>query len=261
MCARDASKAGDFGHVAANEQHDEGGQDAEQEHRPPAENMVAERAAIEEAVGDRGENEAARIAALQDAGHRSARPRRDRLHRQRAAEPPFAAHRDTEQRSQNQEDPKVRRKGRERADDRIAEDVEHQRGLAPPYVADAAKDERADETHREGQEQCIGDRRHIDAELLGDVLEDEGQNEEIERVEHPAEIRGDDGLYLLRRQVVHNRPPLASALVPRRRIFVMLAQTGVHRQGDEDNEIGLRARDYRARRGVSLEPLGRISGG
>jgi len=32
-------------------------------------------------------------------------------------------------------------------------------------------------------------------------------------------------------------------------------------EDDEDNEIGLRARDFRARRGVPWEPLGRISGG
>jgi hypothetical protein len=32
-------------------------------------------------------------------------------------------------------------------------------------------------------------------------------------------------------------------------------------EDDEDNEIGLRARDYRARRGVPRGPLGRIGGG
>jgi len=32
-------------------------------------------------------------------------------------------------------------------------------------------------------------------------------------------------------------------------------------EDDEDNEIGLRARDYRARRGVPWEPLGSIGGG
>jgi hypothetical protein len=32
-------------------------------------------------------------------------------------------------------------------------------------------------------------------------------------------------------------------------------------EDDEDNEIGLRARDYRARRGVPWEPLGGIGGG
>ena len=199
-----------FGHRGADEQHDEGRQDAEQEHRPPAEREVAERPAVEEAVGDRGEQEAARIAALQDAGDGPARLGRDQLHRQRAAEAPFAAHRDAEQRAQDEEDGEVRREGGERADDRIGEDVEHQRGLAPPSVADAAEDEGADEAHRQRQEEGVGDRRHLDAELLGDVLEHEGEDEEVERVERPAEIGGEDGPLLLARQV-HPRRSLVFA--------------------------------------------------
>jgi hypothetical protein len=55
---------------------------------------------------------------------------------------------------------KVRGEGRERADDRIGKDVDHQRGLAPPFVADIAKDEGADKAHRQRQKQGLGDRRH-----------------------------------------------------------------------------------------------------
>ena len=152
-----------------------------------------------------------------------ARLRRDRLHRQRTAEAPFAAHRDPEQRAQHQEDPEVRREGGERADDRIAEDIEHQRRLAAPTVADAAEDESADEPHRERQEQRVGDRRHFDAELLGDVLEQEGQQEEVERIEHPAEKGGDHRLLLFRRQVHRVLPSQAANPAP---VFVILVQTG-----------------------------------
>ena len=86
-----------FWNAAADEQHEESGQDAEQEHRPPADRIVAERSAIEQAIGDRGEQEAGRVAALQNPGHQSPRPRRNGFHRERAAEAPFAAHGDAEQ--------------------------------------------------------------------------------------------------------------------------------------------------------------------
>lgn len=36
-------------------------------------------------------------------------------------------------------------------------------------------------------------------EFLGDIFENEDENEEIEGVERPAEIAGDDGVALLRR--------------------------------------------------------------
>ena len=179
-----------FGHAGADEQDEEGGQDAEQEHRPPADRVIAEGAPVEQAVGDRGEQEAGGIAALQQAGDEAARLRRNRLHRQRTAEAPFAAHRDAEQRAQGEEHPQARREGGERADHGIADDVEHQRRLASPSVADLAEDEGADEAHRQRQEQGVGDLRHLDAEFLGDVLEQEGQKKEIEGVEHPSEKRG-----------------------------------------------------------------------
>ncbi len=106
---------------------------------------------------------------MQNAGDGSARLRRDRLRRQRTAEAPFAAHCDAEQRAQDKEDGEIQGKRRERADDRIAGDVEHQRRPASPSVADAAEDEGANEPHRQRQKQSVGDRRHTDAELLGDV--------------------------------------------------------------------------------------------
>ena len=96
--------------------------------------------------------------------------------------------------AQNQEHGQVRRERRRGADDGIAEDVEHQRRLAAELVAEPAEHEGADEAHRQRQEQRVGDRGDVDAELLGDVLDDEGQQEEIEGVERPAEIGRDDRL-------------------------------------------------------------------
>ena len=178
----------------------------------------------------RGEKEAARIAALQDARDDPARLGRNRLHRQRAAETPFAAHRDAEQGAQHEKDDEVRGERRQRPDDRIGEDVEHQRGLAPPSVADAAEDEGADEAHRQRQEQCVGYRRHLDAELLGDVLDHEGEDEEVERVERPAEIGGEDGPLLLARQVHPRRSLDFGGASGGRRVSLTLDPPGPGRQ-------------------------------
>src|SRR5208337_3493423 len=46
-----------FGHARADEEHYEGGQNAEQEHPAPADGIIAESAAVDEAVGDRSEDE------------------------------------------------------------------------------------------------------------------------------------------------------------------------------------------------------------
>ena len=190
-----------FGNAAADEQHHEGRQDTEQEHRPPADRVVAERAAEEQPIGDRGGQEAGRVAALQNPRHHTARLRRDGFHCQRAAKAPLATHGDAKQRAQDQKDREIRREGGERPEDRIAENVKHERRLAAPPVAETAEDERADEPHRQRQEKRVGDRRHVDAEFLGDVLEQKGQEEEIEGVEHPAEKGGGDRLLLVACQI------------------------------------------------------------
>ena len=57
----------------------------------------------------------------------------------------------------------------------------------------------------------VGHRRNLDAELLGDVLEQKGQEEEIEGVEHPAEEGGEDGLLLLPVRFIVALPPLLRA--------------------------------------------------
>jgi hypothetical protein len=56
-----------LGHAGADEQHEEGGQDAEQEQAAPAHGVIAESAAVEQAIGDRGKEEPGGIAALEDA--------------------------------------------------------------------------------------------------------------------------------------------------------------------------------------------------
>ena len=150
--------------AGADEQHDEGRQHAEQEHHAPVDDIAGDVAAVEQAVDDRGEQEAAGVAGLQQARDRSARVRRDRFHDQRTAQSPFAAHGDAEQGAQDEENCEVGRKRRRRADDGIAEDVDHQRRLAADPVADLAEDEGADETHGERQEQRIGDFGNVDAE-------------------------------------------------------------------------------------------------
>ena len=53
------------------------------------------------------------IALLQNSRKQAARRRGQRLHRERSAESPFAAHPDAKERAQNQEDSEIRRKGGE----------------------------------------------------------------------------------------------------------------------------------------------------
>ncbi len=88
------------------------------------------------------------------------------------------------------------REGSECAQHREADDVEHQCGFPSPFVADAAEDEGANKAHRQGEEQRIGHGRHINAEFLGNIGNEEGEQEEVEGVESPAEIGGQHGFFL-----------------------------------------------------------------
>ncbi len=120
------------------------------------------------------------------------------LHGERTAQPPFAAHGDAEQSAQRQEDAEIGREGGQRADHRIADDVEHQDGLAAVFVGKHAEEEGADEARRQCQEQRLGDCRDVGVEFGCDIGEQECQKEEIKSVERPAEEGGKDGFLLLR---------------------------------------------------------------
>jgi hypothetical protein len=79
---------------------------------------------------------------------------------------------------------------------RIAKD--HRGKRRPPAIAvgGSAEDESANRAHGESQHHGNGNRRDLGVELHGDVPEHEHHQEEIERVQHPAEIGGDNDALL-----------------------------------------------------------------
>src|SRR5438270_269279 len=84
-------------HVHADEQDEKRRGNPNHEHPPPADLIEQQ---IEDEAGD---EIARRVAALQKAGNRSAKPGGNRFHDEARAKPPFAAHSDTEQETQHEQ--------------------------------------------------------------------------------------------------------------------------------------------------------------
>src|SRR5579863_2028009 len=207
-----------FRHVRTDDQNGEGGQDAQEEHAAPVDRVAADLTMVQQYIGDRSKQITHRIAALENAGNQAARLRRNRFHGERAAETPFATHGDAKERAQNEENDEIGREGGERADDRVTNDVDHQRGLAADSIADPPENEGANKTGREGEEQrprdFERDAEYFDgAKFFGDVAQLEDQNKEIEGVESPTKERGEHR-FLLRSRQIHPRSP--KALMARR---------------------------------------------
>src|SRR2546423_401643 len=176
-----------FPRARAPKRRKQGGRPADEEQRPPPE------VGKERAVAQRREQVAEGVSLLQQAGHHAAITRRDLLHHQRRAHPPFGTHPDPEQRAQHEKRGVVRRQACEHLDQRVEHQVDHQRQLAPVAVGEQPEDERA---HRpEGERECDRERdRGVRLpELPGDRRERHHDEEEVERVERPAEEAGDDG--------------------------------------------------------------------
>ena len=68
--------------------------------------------------------------------------------------------------------------------------IDHQRRFAPEAVRDASEDHRPEDPQSQGHGQRPGDRLDGDPELRGDFRHDEDQDEEVERVERPAQKAG-----------------------------------------------------------------------
>jgi CheY-like chemotaxis protein len=105
-----------------------------------------------------------------------------------------SAHRDAEYGPQQEQDGEVRRKAASKLDDRVAQHIDHQGGTTSPTVGRAPEQIRTDRSHRERQQDRECDLGDLGVELLRDVLEHEHQQEEIERVERPAEEARRDGV-------------------------------------------------------------------
>ena len=86
-------------------------------------------------------------------------------------------------------------------------------------VGEPAEEERADRPRGQGQEDRLRDRLDVGPELLGDRLEHEDHQEEVERVERPAEIARPDRAALRRLErfqvgdQAHSNSPSRNCLV------------------------------------------------
>jgi hypothetical protein len=123
--------------------------------------------------------------------------------RERRADAPFAAHADAEEHPQRDELPVGLRDAAEDRDRRVEEDVQHQRQPPPEPIGHQAEHDRADGPHRERQRDRQRDprprvlERRAGKERVREILDDEGQDEEVEGVERPAEKPGEDGVALI----------------------------------------------------------------
>src|SRR6266513_4482562 len=138
-------------------------------------------------VNQCGKEVAESIALLQNSGEQTARWGWQRFHRERRAQAPFAAHPDPEQGPQQQKRPEIGRERSQQFDDRIKNDVDHQRDAAAKSIAEPSKDECAERAHHQGESDGEGNLRNSSPEIMGDRDKDKGQEKEIERVQRPPQ--------------------------------------------------------------------------
>ena len=183
-----------FLHLEANEERQQRRQAAQKEHRPPAP------AVEEEQVTKGGQQVAQRIALLQYAGQHTAQPRRHLLHGQRRAHAPLSAHADAEQRAQDEEAGVGGCEAGGDFDGGVEDKIDHQRQAPPVAISQQAEQKSA---HRpKGQRDGDGERngRIRLVELLGDGGQAEGDQEEVEGVERPSEVAGQQRVAMIARR-------------------------------------------------------------
>ncbi len=156
-------------------------------------------------VGDRREEKTAGVAFLEKPREKSPPARRNRFHRERSSHAPLAAHADPVEQSENEKDRVSRRESGKHLDDRIEQNVQHERNPPPVPVGHQAEEERADGAHGKARRQGERDRGNGFSELAGDGNEHERQHEEVERVQRPAEKTGDQRVSSVgvRRSIFH----------------------------------------------------------
>ena len=137
------------------------------------------------------------VSLLQNPGKQSARFRRQGFHRQRRPEPPFTAHADSIKRAENQQCCVVRRKGRKQFNERIKDNVDHERDAPPESIAKESKDERANRAHRQRQRDRVTEIGDARAEIVRHRHDNERQQKKIERVQRPAEKTSDERVALI----------------------------------------------------------------
>src|SRR5207253_7651421 len=81
-------------------------------------------------------------------------------------------------------------------DDRIKNDIDHQRDAAAKSIAEPSKDECADWAHHQGDGDGEGDLLDGSSEIMCNWAKDKGKKEEIERVQGPPEETSDESVAL-----------------------------------------------------------------
>ncbi len=108
--------------------------------------------------------------------------------RQRHSGRPHPAHPDPEQGAQREEHAVGIREAAEKREQRIPEDGEEQRRLAAPPVGGGARSHAAEHAADQRDAAERARQRLADREAALNVDQQEGQDREVERVEHPPEV-------------------------------------------------------------------------
>src|SRR5262249_7700131 len=110
---------------------------------------------------------------------------------------PFRSHADAQQGAEDQQEGESRREAGDEITDRVPQDGDHQRRLAPQAIAHPAGSRGADQPHPQGKGEHDRDSRDRYPELLRDRQHDEQEDGEVERVERPTKPGGDIGVPLI----------------------------------------------------------------
>src|SRR6266513_2077886 len=147
-------------------------------------------------VNQCGKEVAESIALLQNSGEQTARWGWQRFHRERCAQAPFAAHSDPEQGAQQQKRCEIRGERGQQFDDRIKNNVDHQRNASAKSIAQPSKDEGTERAHHQSDGNGEGDLLDGSSEIMCDWAKDKGQKKEIERVQAPSKKTSDESIAL-----------------------------------------------------------------
>ena len=192
---------GRFRHVRPDVDHEQGRQRTDNKERAPPEVWK------DEPVNHRRKEKAKRVALLQNPRGQPPRPGGQTFHRERGAEPPFSAHPDPVERAENQKHGVARRKSGQQFHQRIENDVHHQRDAPAEPIAQEPEDERAQRAHHEGEGDCECHLHDRNRKRGSDILDHEGEEKKIERVERPAEEAGEEcpALHAIQRAIDADR--------------------------------------------------------
>src|SRR5260370_32504842 len=148
-------------------------------------------------VNERGEQNTNGIALLQNSGEQTTCRRRQRFHCQGSAESPFAAHANSEECAQNQKDGKIRSKRRKQFNNRIKNDVRHQRDAPAEFVAEQTEDKRTQRAHHQCQRNSECDFRNRSPKIVPDRHQHEREQKKIEGIQRPAEEASNECIALI----------------------------------------------------------------